>query len=51
MEGPKVDGAVILQFPSMTTAREAYDDPVYQAAVKHRLKGADYRVFIVDGVK
>lgn len=50
LEGPEVDGATIIPFPDMQAARDAYDDPVYQNAVKHRFKGADYRVFIVDGV-
>jgi len=48
LEGPPVDGAVIVQFESREAARAAYDDPRYQAALKHRLKGAEYRVFIVD---
>lgn len=50
LEGPVVDGAVIVQFPSMVEARAAYDDPRYQAALKHRLKGAEYRVFITEGL-
>lgn len=50
LEGPPVDGAVIVQFESREAARAAYDDPRYQAALKHRLKGAEYRVFIVDGL-
>lgn len=50
LEGTPVDGAVILQFPSVAEAKAAYDSPLYQEALKHRLKGADYRVFIVEGV-
>ncbi|MFG6109019.1 DUF1330 domain-containing protein [Stenotrophomonas nematodicola] len=50
LEGPQVDGAVIVEFASREDARAAYDDPLYQAALKHRRKGAEYRVFIVDGV-
>lgn len=50
LEGPTVDGAVILEFPTIADAQAAYDDPNYQAIIKHRLKGADYRVFIVDGM-
>ena len=49
LEGPTVDGAVIVQFASVAEARAAYDDPRYQAAMKHRLKGAEYRVFITEG--
>jgi uncharacterized protein (DUF1330 family) len=50
LEGPTVDGAVIIQFPTVAEARAAYDDPRYQEALKHRLKGADYRVFITEGL-
>lgn len=50
LEGLAVDGAVIIQFASVTDARAAHDDPRYQAALKHRLKGAEYRVFITEGM-
>lgn len=50
LEGAAVDGAVILEFPSMAEARAWYDSPLYQAALVHRLKGAEYRVFLVEGV-
>ena len=49
LEGPTVDGAVILEFPTMADARAAYNSPLYQEALKHRLKGAEYRVFITEG--
>lgn len=50
LEGAPVDGAVILQFPTLSDAKAAYDSPLYQEALKHRLKGAEYRVFIVQGL-
>ncbi|MDP1630067.1 MAG: DUF1330 domain-containing protein [Caulobacter sp.] len=50
LEGPEVEGAVILQFPTFEDAQAWYRSPAYQAALQHRLKGADYRVMIVDGV-
>lgn len=50
LEGPAVDGAVIVQFASMADAQAAYNDPRYQEALKHRLKGAEYRVFITEGL-
>jgi uncharacterized protein (DUF1330 family) len=50
LEGEPVDGAVILEFPTAADAKAAYDSPLYQEALKHRLKGAEYRVFIVEGV-
>ena len=50
LEGAPVDGAVILQFPTLADAKAAYESPLYQEALKHRLKGAEYRVFIVQGL-
>ena len=51
MEGSDMEGAVILRFPDMAAARAWYESPAYQEARKHRFQGADYRVFIVDGVE
>ena len=50
LEGATVDGAVILEFPTIADAKASYDSPLYQEALKHRLKGAEYRVFIVEGL-
>ncbi len=50
LEGPKVDGAVLLSFPDAAAAHAWYDSPAYQDALQHRLKGADYRVLIVEGL-
>ncbi|EPN38181.1 MULTISPECIES: DUF1330 domain-containing protein [Pseudomonas] len=50
LEGTPVDGAVILEFPTLADAKAAYEDPRYQEAMKHRLKGAEYRVFTVEGL-
>jgi uncharacterized protein (DUF1330 family) len=50
LEGLPVDGAVILEFPTVADARASYNSPLYQEALKHRLKGAEYRVFIIEGV-
>ncbi|MGI4864375.1 MAG: DUF1330 domain-containing protein [Janthinobacterium lividum] len=50
LEGPRVDGAVILSFPTVADARAWYENPLYQEALPHRLKGAEYRVFIVEGI-
>lgn len=50
LEGDPVDGAVILQFPTFAEAEAWYDSPLYQEARDLRLKGGDYRAFIVDGV-
>ncbi len=50
LEGDAPDGVVVLQFADMASARAWYDSPEYQAALPHRLKGAKYRAFIVDGL-
>ena len=50
LEGPAIEGAVILEFPSIEAAKTYYNSPAYQDAVKHRFLGADYRVFIVEGL-
>lgn len=50
LEGPDVEGAVILKFPSFAEAQAWYRSPAYQEALKHRLAGAEYRVLIVEGV-
>lgn len=50
LEGEPIEGCVILSFPTMAQARRWYDSPTYQAALQHRLKGSEYRVFIVEGV-
>jgi uncharacterized protein (DUF1330 family) len=38
----------IIPFPTFADVKSAYDNPEYQQALEHRLKGADYRVFIVN---
>lgn len=50
LEGESVDGAVILAFPTLADAKASYASPLYQAALPHRLKGAEYRVFITEGL-
>lgn len=50
LEGPPVEGAVILQFPSFAEAQAWYRSPAYQEALQHRLAGAEYRVMILEGV-
>ncbi len=51
LEGSAMEGAVILRFPDMAAARAWYTSPAYQEARKHRFQGADYRVFLVDGIE
>ena len=50
LEGPATEGAVVLEFPTVETAKTYYYSSAYQDAVKHRFLGADYRVFIVEGL-
>lgn len=50
LEGPNTDGVVILEFKDMDAAKVWYGSPAYQAAKAHRLKGADCRVILVEGV-
>lgn len=49
LEGPDIEGVVIAEFPSTEAARAWYDSPAYQAAMKHRKRGAIYRGLIVEG--
>lgn len=51
LEGAPIEGAVILEFPTMEAAKAYYQSALYQEAVKHRFLAADYRVFIVEGVQ
>lgn len=51
MEGPEVQGVVILEFPTWAEAEAYYDSPAYREAREHRFKAADYRVLIVEGVE
>ena len=50
VEGKAPDGVVMLQFPTVEAAKAWYNNPNYQAAIPHRMKGADYRAFIVQGI-
>lgn len=50
LEGPEVEGVVVVEFDSMEDARAWYNSADYQAAIQHRFKGASYRAMIVQGV-
>lgn len=49
-EGAPIEGAVIVEFPTIEAAKAWYNGPEYTAAREHRFKGADYRVFITEGL-
>jgi len=50
LEGLPPEGALVLQFPTVEAAKAWYNSPAYQAAIPHRQKAADYRIFIVEGL-
>ena len=50
LEGDAVEGAVIIAFPDMDTARAWYSSPSYQAAVKFRHAGSRSKAFFIEGV-
>ena len=50
LEGPEIEGAVILSFPTMAEAKAWYDSPAYREAREHRFKGASYRAFLIEGI-
>jgi uncharacterized protein (DUF1330 family) len=50
LEGAPIEGAVILEFPSIEAAKAWYDSPAYREASAHRFLGADSRVFIIEGL-
>jgi uncharacterized protein (DUF1330 family) len=49
LEGPEVEGVVILEFPSLQAAKAWYDSPAYRQVREHRFKGSTYRAVIVEG--
>jgi uncharacterized protein (DUF1330 family) len=50
LEGPEAQGCVLIEFPTMEAARAWYASDAYQDARKLRFAGADYRVFLTQGV-
>jgi uncharacterized protein (DUF1330 family) len=50
VEGENFEDMMMLEFPSFAEAKSWYESPAYKAASEHRLKGADYRAIIVEGV-
>ncbi|MCM3628357.1 DUF1330 domain-containing protein [Paenibacillus glycanilyticus] len=51
IEGPEVEGAALLEFPSFEEAKAWYYSPAYQEALVHRLNGGVYRGMIIEGVR
>ncbi|MEJ6009337.1 DUF1330 domain-containing protein [Novosphingobium aquae] len=50
LEGDAPDGIVLLRFPTMEQARAWYNSPEYQEALGFRLKAAEWRVVLVEGL-
>jgi uncharacterized protein (DUF1330 family) len=50
VEGPEVEGVVIVEFPSFDEAKAWYDSSAYREVREHRFRGADYRAVIVEGL-
>lgn len=50
LEGRDAEGVVVLEFADADAAKAWYFSPAYQEAKAHRLKGANYRVLLVNGV-
>jgi uncharacterized protein (DUF1330 family) len=50
LEGAAAEGVVIVSFPTMEEAKAWYNSPAYQAALPYRLKGAEYRVILAQGL-
>jgi uncharacterized protein (DUF1330 family) len=50
LEGDPLRHVVMLEFPTLQAAREWYGSPEYQAALEHRLAGAQSYAVLVEGV-
>ena len=50
LEGPKVDGAVVISFPTTAEAKAWYNSPAYQEALKIRQECPEAEMIIVEGV-
>jgi uncharacterized protein (DUF1330 family) len=50
LEGPSTEGTAIFEFPSIEAAKAWYNGSPYREVREHRLKGATYRVTLVEGV-
>lgn len=50
LEGPNVEGVVVISFPTKEEAKAWYESDAYTAARQHRFKGAEYRAILVQGV-
>jgi uncharacterized protein (DUF1330 family) len=49
LEGAAIEGAVLLEFPTMDAAKAWYEGPAYREARELRFRSADYRAFFLQG--
>lgn len=49
LEGPPLEGVVVLAFPTAAAAKDWYFGDAYQEAARHRFEGATYRAVLVEG--
>jgi uncharacterized protein (DUF1330 family) len=49
LEGDAVDGAAVVEFPSMELAKTWYNSPAYRAIMHHRQQGARYIGLLMEG--
>ena len=49
LEGDAVDGAAVVEFPSMERAKAWYNSPAYRAIMHHRQQGARYIGLLMEG--
>ena len=49
LEGDRVDGAAVVEFPSFEKAKEWYNSPAYRAIRHHRVNGAKYIGLLMEG--
>jgi uncharacterized protein (DUF1330 family) len=49
LEGDAVDGAAVVEFPSMELAKAWYTSPGYRAIMHHRHQGARYIGLLMEG--
>lgn len=49
LEGDPVDGAAVVEFPSMELAKAWFNSPAYRAIMHHRPQGAHHIGLLMEG--
>lgn len=50
LEGDPAEGVIIFKFADMAAARTWFFSPEYQKSIEYRMRGADYRVLLANGI-